>query len=183
MDGEIKRGGPGEPVAVKTAMGWVLSGPLQGTSSNSNEVSVNFVPETSSLLLKADKMALEDKVQKLWDLDTLGIREENEVHENLLDNITFTGESYSVGLPGNKTLPTNFDNALARLNSLFKKLKKDPSTLKRYDDIIKEQVRLGIVEQVSELKMAEKTHLSSSYGSGKRGSGNDKGKDCERCVM
>ena len=161
MDGEIKRGGPGEPVAVKTAMGWVLSGPLQGTSSNSNEVSVNFVPETSSLLLKADKMALEEKVQKLWDLDTLGIREENEVHENLLDNITFTGERYSVGLPwkaGNKTLPTNFDNALARLNSLFKKLKKDPSTLKRYDDIIKEQVRLGIVEQVSELEMAEKTH-------------------------
>ena len=146
MDGEVKRGGPGEPVAIKTAMGWVLSGPLKGKKSDLNESNVNFVSE---LPISG------------WDLETIGIRERNEVHETLLDNITFNGERYSVGLQwkaGNKVLPTNFDNALARFNSLVRKLWKDPSTLQKYDDTIKEQVELGIVEQVSEMDATEKVH-------------------------
>ena len=40
--------------------------------------------------IKQDKMGLEEKVSKLWELDSLGIRESHEVHEQLLDNITFT---------------------------------------------------------------------------------------------
>ncbi|XP_065068275.1 uncharacterized protein LOC135693670 [Rhopilema esculentum] len=158
---KLNEGGPGEPVAIKTAMGWVLSGPLQGKKSDFNESNFNFMSESPILLLKCDRSALEDKIQKLWDLETIGIRERNEVHETLLDNITFNGERYFVGLPwkaGNKVLPTNFDNALARFNSLIRKLKKDPSTLQKYDDIIKEQVELGIVEQVSEMDVTEKVH-------------------------
>eukprot|EP00794_Sanderia_malayensis_P019568 gene19567-biopygen14529 len=33
QDGEIIRGGPYEPVAVKTSLGWVLSGPLKGANN------------------------------------------------------------------------------------------------------------------------------------------------------
>lgn len=42
---------------------------------------------------------LDDCVEKLWDFETLGIREENEVNEALKDAISFNGKGYEVGLP------------------------------------------------------------------------------------
>jgi len=38
---------------------------------------------------------LEGNLQMLWDLETLGITESNEVHEEFVDNITFNGSRYS----------------------------------------------------------------------------------------
>ena len=103
--------GLNEPVAVKTTLGWVLSGPLTGMTLNSIEnINVNFLPSFPSKLGK-----IEGTVQTLWDLETIGIRPENEVHEHVIDNIIFTGKRYSVGLPwkaGHKALPTNYENSL-----------------------------------------------------------------------
>ena len=43
MEGEEIRGGPHEPVAIKTPLGWVLSGPLKGEKFDSSpECAVNF---------------------------------------------------------------------------------------------------------------------------------------------
>ena len=55
-------------------------------------------------------MPLENEIQKLWDLDSLGIREVNEVQEAFSDDISFSGDRYSVRLPwkvGHATLPAN----------------------------------------------------------------------------
>ena len=156
---EVKRGGPDEPVAVKTVLGWVLSGPLEGKSLNSSSVvSVNYLP---NFTVRSEKQSFDEEINKLWDLDSIGIRTDNEVHENVLDNIVFTGERYSVGLPwkvGHKSLPTNYDISLLRLKSLGKKLRNEPMILDKYNDIIKEQVASGVIEQVSELEPAEKIH-------------------------
>ena len=151
-----RRGGPNEPVAVKTTLGWVLSGPLKGRTLNSIEnVNANYLPSFPS---KSDK--IEDTVQKLWDLDTIGIRPENEVHEHVIDSIVFTGKRYSVGLPwkaGHNALPTNYENSFMRLKNLGKKLRNDPPTLAKYNEIINEQAASGVIEQVTELEPAEKT--------------------------
>eukprot|EP00794_Sanderia_malayensis_P021318 gene21318-biopygen16354 len=40
------------------------------------------------------KQEMEANFQKLWDLDSLGIREKDEVHESVVDNILFTGERF-----------------------------------------------------------------------------------------
>ncbi|KAK3700757.1 hypothetical protein QZH41_010939, partial [Actinostola sp. cb2023] len=63
------------------------------------------------------KHILEREVHRLWDFDSVGIRETIEVHEAFCDNITFNGTRYSVGLPwkvSHATLPTNYDNSRAR---------------------------------------------------------------------
>ena len=52
----------------------------------------------------------------------------------------------------------NFQNAYGRLNSLVNKLKKNPSHLQKNDDIIREQVYQGIVEQTTDLELAAETH-------------------------
>eukprot|EP00794_Sanderia_malayensis_P006437 gene6437-biopygen4765 len=132
--------------------------------------SQEHVHEDSSIVATVDdlehneerKLGLE--VHKLWDLDTLGIRPQNEVHEKVIDNISFTGGRYSVGLPwkaGHRPLPSNYLNSLARLNSQMKRLEKETGVLEKYNGIIMEQLQMGIIEMVPELDMAEKVHYLS----------------------
>ena len=48
------------------------------------------------------------------------MHEEDKVHESVLDDITFMGNRYSVGLPGklgHKPLPSNYNVCLHRLKS------------------------------------------------------------------
>ena len=100
-------------------------------------------------------------MHNLWDFDSIGIREADKVHESVLDAITFTGSRYSVGLPwkiGYKPLPSNYNVSLLRLKSQVKKLRHSPDILEKYDAIISEQVQDGIIEQVSEMEPAVKTH-------------------------
>ena len=138
QEDETIRGGPGEPVAVRTSLGWVLSGPLKGKtlSASINSCSVNFATESP-----VKQKEIDANLHKLWDLDSLGIREGDPVHETVLDSITFTGGRYSVGLPwkvGHKPLPSNYNVSLMRLNNQVKKLKENPEVLKKYDEIISE---------------------------------------------
>ena len=77
----------------------------------------------------------------MWDLETLGISKENEIHEELLDNSSFTGSRYSVKLPWkmrHATLPTNYALALSRLQGQLWRLQAQPEILKGYDNTIKE---------------------------------------------
>ena len=162
QNGETIRGGQHEPIAVKTTLGWVLSGPLTGEklhSSDCSHVVVNHV--TDSLPATNPKQDLDETVHKLWDLDSLGIRVEDEVHEGVIDDILFTGERYSVGLPwkvGHAPLPTNYNNSLSRLKSQLKKLRLYPDILEMYNNVISEQVEMGVIEQVSLLEQAQQIH-------------------------
>ena len=100
-------------MAVKTTLGWVSSGPLKGAKFDSSpQCSVNLLP------CEPSAKGIEEQVNKIWDLDSLGIRPKDNVHEALLDDIVFTGERYSVSLPwkeGHGPLPLNYNNCVARL--------------------------------------------------------------------
>ena len=99
QEGNVVRGKADEPVAVKTRLGWVLSGPMK-VSDNFNElnsmhvVDVNFIAQDNSSCTKLD-----ESIHRLWDFETLGIGQEDEVHESLKDSISFNGTRYSVKLP------------------------------------------------------------------------------------
>ena len=61
---------------------------------------------------------LDDAVHRLWNLDSLGTRQSDEVCEAFQGNISFDGERYSVKLPwkvGHDTLPTNYELSLSRM--------------------------------------------------------------------
>lgn len=149
--GETIRGGIGEPVAVETTLGWVLSGPMKCSFGPDVEqkVKINLIVETSQF-----HKDLNENVSKLWDLETLGIKEEVGVQEEFLDNISFNGERYVVKLPwkvGHGSLPSNYASSLSRLRSLQKKLKSEPDILKEYSSVISGQLKEGVVEKVAEL--------------------------------
>ena len=146
QSGEVRRGNPGEPVAVKTSIGWVLSGPIKGKYLNSfTSCNVNFLIDFTTLLTKTDNSDLRAQVEKLW--DNVGIRVGNEVHTNVIDNILFTGKRYSVGLPwkvAHKPLPSNYSNSLARLKGLLRRLKETPEILLKYNNVISQQINEGV---------------------------------------
>ena len=97
----------------------------------------------------------------MWDLDSLGIKKIDEVHEAFIDSITFDGERYSVRLPwkkGHGDLPSNYENNLSRMKEQIRRLKKEPELLAGYDAIIREQLQKGIIEKVPALDTAESVH-------------------------
>ena len=112
-----------------------------------------------------------DQLEKLWDMDTVGIRERDKVHTVCMDSIRFNGSRYVVELPrkpGNYVLPSNRELCECRLISQIKRLKQDPDQLKAYDDVIKEQLKTGIVEAVPDEATDNRTHYIPHHGVWKR---------------
>ena len=165
QEGTSIRGGPGEPVAIRTKMGWVLFGPLKLTGKefkSANSAVVNFLPSVNQ---DVDKRNIEENVNRLWDLETLEIRQNDEVHETVKDDIIFTGNRYSVGLPwkiGHNKLPSNYENCVARLQGQLRKFKKDPIIFEECNKIVTEQLENGVIEPVAELDEAERVHYLPS---------------------
>ena len=153
------RGKPDEPVAVQTELGWVLSGPMKGESSTGGAQSVQVIFVGSST---NDKVSLDEEVQKLWDLETLGIqRVEDEVYEEFKNSISFQEGRYSVKLPwktGHPELPNNYAVSLHRLKTQVARLEREPEVLREHASIIEEQLKTGVIEKVVELEKAAKLH-------------------------
>ena len=162
QDGKFIRGGQEEPVAIKTSLGWVLSGPVKGKHFNSNSESCVALAIDPSPLSSHELLNLNKSVHKLWDLDTLGIRNndaDNDVHQRVIDGVTFNGQRYSVGLPwkaGHGPIPSNYNSSLVRLKSQISKLRATPDVLEQYNAIIMEQLDSGIIELVPEEDTATK---------------------------
>ena len=115
-------------------------------------MSVNFISQDSAGL---DKASLDREVSRLWDLESLGIKSSDEVHESFENEIEFLEGRYSVKLPwklGHDPLPSNFANSVSRMKGQLKRLKREPEVLNEYDSIIKEQLSAGVIEKVSELE-------------------------------
>ena len=71
--------------------------------------------------------------------------------KNFENSIEYKDSRYTVKLPWKgecKNIPDNFVPARNRLLSLLKRLSENPEQLKRYDTIIKDQERDGVIEPV-----------------------------------
>ena len=137
-----KIGHQGEPIAEKMNFGWTIMSP--GKEVNMNEL---FLTQTSS----AD-------YEKLCRLDVLGSEDsptgdQREVYKEFQEQLQRSPEGwYETTLPwkGNHPpLPNNKTGSVRRLESLGKKLERS-KLLDRYDDVIKDQLEMGIVERADE---------------------------------
>ena len=142
--GELRKGKMSEPVAVKTMLGWTLMG------STGLAVGKHHDKEPSNLVIEAQKTP-KDEVAKLWDLETMGIKEEDPIDMAFQGEIKFNGERYSVPLPwreGRFHVPMNKGLAEGRLKSQLRKLQRTPKVLEEYNEIMLQQLKEGIVEKV-----------------------------------
>ena len=132
----------------------VLSGPVSGERKKPRLSSVNFVPPhvlKVSIQTQHESSGTEELLHRLW--DSIGIRDKETVHDKFLENISFTNGRYCVTLPFKEKrdpLPDNYELSLVRLNSLVRRLRKEPSTLKEYNQVFEDQLRERIIERVDE---------------------------------
>ena len=100
---------------------------------------------------------------RLWDLETVGVRIDNDIHQKVIDNISFDGQHYSVGLPwktGHEPVPSKYGNAIVRLKSQLNKLHRTPELLEQYESIIHDQLKDGIIEEVPrDLQVSKVSYL------------------------
>ena len=152
--GRIQRGREiNGPVASETTLGWVLSGPVPANNANRLS-SVNVV---STHVLKVATEVKDNPIDKplsqLWDFESIGIRDRETVHESFKKNISFKNGRYCVTLPRKEThdiLPDNYDLSLVRLNSLVKRLRKEPEIFQEYNQTFQDQLSHGIIEKVGD---------------------------------
>ena len=100
--------------------------------------------------------SLNEKIDKFWDLDTIGIKEnETSVYDRFISDIKFENSRYSVSLPFKENrpmLPDNYQLSLNRLKKLKERLEKTSHLLNEYDKIFDKYLKLGIIEEVRTLR-------------------------------
>ena len=94
-------------------------------------------------------------VKNFWETESIGIKEplNEEWNENtgILKHLKYDGKRYVIGLPWKEErelILSEYQLSRNRLNSLHHKLRQDPELLNKYDRIIKEQLEMGIIEEV-----------------------------------
>ena len=156
VTGDIIRGGSG-PIAVRSKLGWLLTGPSEGYVSSDDKITSNLIiaGESDDFLTVNERDSLTDSLKQFWQTESIGIfdpESNDDLQRNkFFEDIQFNGTRYEVGLPwkdGCRPDSNHYGLCRDRLRSLQKKLTKEPELLQEYENIINEQKRNGIVEEV-----------------------------------
>ena len=144
------------PWAVKSKIGWALSGPLPAKQA--------ATLATTATSIADDKLA--NQLSKWWDIESYASncdvtghsKEEQRAIKTLERTTRFNGERYEVGLLWREDevkLPNNFYSAMGQLKSLERRLQKDETLKKRYQETIGTDVNAGYVRKVDQAELNE----------------------------
>ena len=160
VKGDIIRGSSG-PVAVRSELGWLISGPVgnDGAEVCNSSCVVNNLSIVEGRI-NSGEFEMREKEEALfnfkraWEIES---EEQESSHTKSFSeacNIRFNGERYVVGLPWQEDTPqpqnNNYGLCLNRLNSLKSRLNNEPELLGKYNDNFVEQEKTGIIERVPE---------------------------------
>ena len=154
VTGKVIQGESG-PTAIHTHLGWVLSVPVCGTTEQTSPARfpTSYVMHVNATHLSDSLPHLSSQLKAFWELESLGIKQEESVHGNFKKTIMFKNGRYEVNLPWKSThirLPSNRDLAGWRLNGLLKRLSHHPEVLQEYHTVMQEQLQQGIIGKVDE---------------------------------
>ena len=151
--------------ALNTSLGWIVSGrthvlPTEPSQMSTPSLLVIDGCQTESNVI--DKPQLE----RFWDLETIGIMDSPHISDDetaqalFSKSVTFENGRYNVSWPWkpDRELPDNYMLAKGRLTSLIRRLRRDPDMLKRYDDVLQDQLTKGIIEEAPPVQSSHRLH-------------------------
>ena len=161
---EERRGGKKQPYAIKSILGWTLSGPANSPSTE--EVGVGC-------FLVTDLMG---QVKKFWETDfgdsllksdkDVGMSVEDRRAKAIMDDtVTMSDGHYMLGLlwrSPDPYLPDNYQMAKSRLSILKRKFLRDKSLHEKYTEVVEGYLEKGfgrVVPQTTESQSESKTEL------------------------
>ena len=144
-------GGKGEPYAVRTRLGWSVSGPVSN--------SMVKLPSTSHYI--SNESLLQEKVDRFWQLESSGIYEQEKgmsVDDRRVlalwdEKVSFSGGHYVLPIPFKSStlkLSDNRQMAEKRLSSLRRKLEKNKDLHQKYVDGMSDLLEQGYAVPVPE---------------------------------
>ncbi|XP_063435623.1 uncharacterized protein LOC134716543 [Mytilus trossulus] len=148
MEDKIIRGNG--PTAVKSRIGYLLSGPTQKSTEGT----------TSMMNILIGHKEEEYDLENFWKIESLGITPQNKEKSNAeyLENFISTNISYDANtckytakLPwkdDHEPLPSNIDIARRRTENVVRRLSNDPFLLRKYGEIINDQEKRGFIERI-----------------------------------
>ncbi|XP_029719406.2 uncharacterized protein LOC109431964 [Aedes albopictus] len=161
-----REGNYGEPVAVKTRLGWTVCGGGDMEAGNVSNL-VHYTFHVCSCEQTQDD-ELHQAVKKHFALDSLGVTKpeklllsaDDQRAQDLLKKLTtHDGERYTTGLlwrHDNVRLPESYAMALRRHQCLQKRLAKDPELAETLQQMMADYVSKGYVRQISEEELSLK---------------------------
>ena len=95
VTGNIKKDSSGL-IAISSILGWLVNGQVAGTA----EKSVNVVKSVLSIQgVEDEKKSLAEKIGNFWDLDLIGIKDEEPKKNDVIGAISLKKGRYEVELP------------------------------------------------------------------------------------
>lgn len=100
---------------------------------------------------------LKPNLEDFWRLESIGINESPVVSDDSIaldkfnETLRYDSGRYTVTWPwrnGKPDLPENHALAVGRLKSLLRRMKDNPDLIQKCDDIIRDQLKQGIIEKV-----------------------------------
>ncbi|XP_067047620.1 uncharacterized protein [Acropora muricata] len=156
------------PIAISSKLGWLLSGPggeSVGNATVSNLVITGELADYPFYTNEHDQLV--NTLKHFWETESIGIKPEQveeSTRNSFIKDLSYDGKRYVVGLPWKEereAIPSEYQLSRNRLNSLHHKLRRDQELLNEYDKIIREQLQLGIIEEVkpeADDKFSETVH-------------------------
>ena len=154
ITGNVKRGQIGEPIAIESKLGWILTGPLK-----SNLVQT-YLSDTHILHIKPQYQTFDETSDfnfpsSIWDIESINMsKKDKHFYEKFENNLCFDGERYCVRLPFTESfsqIPDNFSNSFFRLKNLKVKLQNNDELKENYRRVLNEYESKGIIEKIDHI--------------------------------
>ena len=151
---EARIGRPGQPVAVRTAFGWCLSGSVTQLASPGARHVMHMAR------VESPDEELNSLVKNWWSTESFGTKFESKVATSsedrraeklLLKTTNWRGDRYETGLwrSDKVSLPDNYMVALHRLKGMEEKLARQPATAVAYQRTFQEHVDKGYARKLN----------------------------------
>ena len=163
IDGRrVVKGRLGEPVAISSNLGFILSGAVQN-NQETDCLTTHVLRVSVSEDEKLDQM-----VERFWDFESLGIKHHefdmktnDLVHEKFEKSIQFENGRYRVQLPEkeeHEILADNYKQSQIRLKGIWKNFSSNKELFENYNSIINEQKSKHVIEIAPDETLTGKTH-------------------------
>ncbi|CAB4017996.1 Hypothetical predicted protein [Paramuricea clavata] len=147
---ETRYGKPDEPYAVRTVLGWSICGPVDERVGE--DPSTHLISSCSPTTTSVDDFNL----KRFWEIEQMPVKEpslytnkEQKILEETERTICRVNGRYQVKLPwkdSTKQIPDSYDVALQRLESIERRMRKQPSLKEKYGKVIEDYVADGYLE-------------------------------------
>ncbi|XP_074608716.1 uncharacterized protein LOC141863136 [Acropora palmata] len=155
---EERRGGKGEPYAIRTPLGWALIGPMTNVQDDLRHPTVNFVRSTE--VMKDTQDLLMQQIERFWATETIGVEteskacmslEDKKALRNMEQSVKLQDGHYKVALPWREFppfLPYNRSFAERRLRMLKRRFLQDNELFKNYKGTMEKYLADGHARRV-----------------------------------